>query len=43
VLVAADGVSRHGIEPDDLLPGITVADGAEVAQAIADAEAVLTW
>lgn len=43
VLVHDDGLRRQGIEPDDLLPGVTVADDARIASALADAEGVLTW
>ena len=43
VLVHDDGVRAHGIDVADLLPGITLADDAQIAEAVADAQGVLTW
>jgi intracellular sulfur oxidation DsrE/DsrF family protein len=43
VLAHDEGLRRQGIDPRDLLAGIAVADDAEIAAAIADAQGVLTW
>ncbi|WP_370328316.1 DsrE family protein [Euzebya sp.] len=43
VLVHDDALARHGIGPDELLPGVQVVDDADITDRIADAQGVLTW
>lgn len=43
VLAHRDGMHSQGIAATDLLEGIEIADDAAIADAIAEAQGVLTW
>ena len=43
VLAHDDAVTDHGIDPDELLSGVTLASDSDIAVAVDRAEGVLTW
>jgi intracellular sulfur oxidation DsrE/DsrF family protein len=43
VYASSHDVGRLGLRPSDLVPGVRIVDGPEVAEVLRAAEAVLAW